>query len=168
MAVVRRGLFVRILIIAACMAVMPSAPAHAQGSGTPVVVFDGKGDGHGVGLAQWGAKYMADAGATHEQILSTFYPGTALTTVRPSNVRVSVFTSPDGSARLNFPNGGEVRSAPSGGQAAGFPVPVAPGGTVRITYDGAYHVDDAVTAQAAGGPAMWNESNAAGQVCDPV
>ena len=34
MAVVRRGLFVRILIIAACMAAMPTAHAHAQGGDT--------------------------------------------------------------------------------------------------------------------------------------
>ena len=120
MAVVRRGLFVRFLIIAACMAVMPTAPAHAQAGGTPVVVLDGKGWGHGVGLSQWGAKYMADAGAAHDQILSTFYPGTTLADDGGSTVRVSVYTAPDGRSTLTFPNGGEVRSSPGGDQAFAF------------------------------------------------
>ncbi|MEY2456152.1 MAG: hypothetical protein QOK06_1246, partial [Acidimicrobiaceae bacterium] len=58
MAVVRRGVFVLIATVAALMAVMPSA--RAQTGAIPVVVLDGKGWGHGVGLSQWGAKYMAD------------------------------------------------------------------------------------------------------------
>src|SRR4051794_29563092 len=167
MAVVRRGLFVRILIIAACMAVMPSAPAHAQGSGTPVVVLDGKGWGHGVGLSQWGAKYMADAGATHEQILSTFYPGTTLADDGGSDVRVSVYTAPDGRSTLTFPNGGEVRSSPSGDQAPGFPVVVGPGGAITVSYDGTYHATTVVSGQAASEPAMWAApSDQNGDLCD--
>ena len=69
----RRGVFVLFVALAALLAA--PATSHAQ-TGTPVVVLDGKGFGHGVGLAQWGAKYMADAGAGHEDILAKFYPGT--------------------------------------------------------------------------------------------
>ena len=36
-------------------------------------VFDGGGFGHGVGLSQWGAKAMADAGRTAGEILSFYY-----------------------------------------------------------------------------------------------
>ncbi len=44
-------------------------------------VFDGRGFGHGVGMSQWGAQGMALAGATHEQILTHYYKGIALTQV---------------------------------------------------------------------------------------
>lgn len=37
------------------------------------VVFAGRGFGHGVGLCQWGAKGMADAGHTYKDILKQYY-----------------------------------------------------------------------------------------------
>ena len=40
------------------------------------VVFDGLGWGHGVGLAQEGAKAMAEAGKNYRAILAHYYPGT--------------------------------------------------------------------------------------------
>ncbi len=39
-----------------------------------LIVF-GKGSGHGVGLSQWGAKYMASKGQKAEKILKHFYRG---------------------------------------------------------------------------------------------
>jgi stage II sporulation protein D len=42
------------------------------------VVLVGSGHGHGVGMSQWGAKAMAEGGASHLEILATFYPGTTL------------------------------------------------------------------------------------------
>ncbi|MDO8644134.1 MAG: SpoIID/LytB domain-containing protein, partial [bacterium] len=36
--------------------------------------FEGKGFGHGVGLCQWGAKGMAEEGASYRDILSFYYP----------------------------------------------------------------------------------------------
>ena len=41
--------------------------------------FRGKGAGHGVGLCQWGAKGMADAGRSYQEILEFYYPGAQLT-----------------------------------------------------------------------------------------
>ncbi len=38
-------------------------------------VFSGRGYGHGVGMSQWGAKYMADAGFSCEDIIKYYYPG---------------------------------------------------------------------------------------------
>ena len=38
------------------------------------VVFEGLGWGHGVGLCQWGAYFMAKQGYTTEQILKYYYP----------------------------------------------------------------------------------------------
>lgn len=37
------------------------------------VVFAGRGFGHGVGLCQWGAKGMAEAGYTYKEILKHYY-----------------------------------------------------------------------------------------------
>ena len=163
MRTVRRGVFVLFLSLAALFAALPAARAQ---TGVPVVVLDGRGFGHGVGLAQWGAKYMADFGAHHEEILGKFYPGTQLSTdLGSGTIRVAVYTSSDNTSTLNFPYGGEVRSSPTGDQAPGFPVQVGPGGQVRITYDGAYHVTPLVTAQSVGRAVAWREAESPSQVC---
>ncbi|MDP4087378.1 MAG: SpoIID/LytB domain-containing protein, partial [Bacillota bacterium] len=39
----------------------------------------GLGNGHGVGMSQWGAKSMADKGLTYKDILSFYYTGATLT-----------------------------------------------------------------------------------------
>ncbi|HEY6012256.1 MAG TPA: SpoIID/LytB domain-containing protein, partial [Nitrospirota bacterium] len=41
-------------------------------------VFSGRGNGHGVGLCQWGAREMAQRGHTYRSILAHYYPGTEL------------------------------------------------------------------------------------------
>lgn len=41
-------------------------------------VFTAKGKGHGVGMSQYGAEYMATKGKSYTEILSHFYPGTVL------------------------------------------------------------------------------------------
>jgi stage II sporulation protein D len=46
------------------------------------VVFEGFGWGHGVGLCQWGAYFMAKQGYTIEQILQYYYPGTDVKALR--------------------------------------------------------------------------------------
>ena len=43
-----------------------------------VARFAGRGYGHGVGMCQWGAKGMAEQGATARQILDFYYPGAVL------------------------------------------------------------------------------------------
>ncbi|MDR1941738.1 MAG: SpoIID/LytB domain-containing protein [Endomicrobium sp.] len=43
--------------------------------------FKGKGWGHKVGLCQWGAKGMADAGKKYKRILSFYYPKTEIVKV---------------------------------------------------------------------------------------
>ena len=42
------------------------------------ILFAVKGYGHGVGMSQYGAQYMAKNGANYKQILSRYYPGTEL------------------------------------------------------------------------------------------
>jgi stage II sporulation protein D len=39
------------------------------------VVFNGAGNGHGVGLCQWGAKQRAVDGFNYREILASYYPG---------------------------------------------------------------------------------------------
>lgn len=44
-------------------------------------VFEGLGWGHGAGLCQWGAYFMAKQGYNAEQILKYYYPGTDVKTI---------------------------------------------------------------------------------------
>lgn len=44
-------------------------------------IFKGKGNGHGVGLCQWGAKVMGDRGYNYKEILKFYYPDTKLTQI---------------------------------------------------------------------------------------
>ena len=45
-----------------------------------VLLVKGSGAGHGVGLSQWGAKNMAERGASYRRILRHFYKGVEITT----------------------------------------------------------------------------------------
>ncbi len=45
------------------------------------IVFSTKGFGHGVGMSQTGADYMARTGATYDQIIAHYYTGTELSIV---------------------------------------------------------------------------------------
>lgn len=42
------------------------------------ITFSGRGYGHGVGMCQWGAKGMAEAGRSYKEILEHYYPGSKL------------------------------------------------------------------------------------------
>lgn len=41
-------------------------------------VFKGRGWGHGVGMSQWGAKYLGETGYNYREILYYYYPGTTI------------------------------------------------------------------------------------------
>src|SRR4051812_41587556 len=113
---------------------MPRASADV-----PVLVIDGKGFGHGVGMAQDGAFWMAKSGASTAQVLGHFYPGTRVAT-SGGTVRVAVEQATGPDVTVAFPSGGEVRDAPTGQQSPGFPVKVGSGGQVRIHFDGARYI----------------------------
>ena len=40
--------------------------------------FSGFGNGHGVGMCQWGSKQRAQDGFNYKEILSYYFPGTAI------------------------------------------------------------------------------------------
>jgi len=60
------------------------APA---GSGA-LLVFNGHGWGHGVGMSQYGAYGYAQHGATYDEILAHYYPGTTLGPAPARTIRV--------------------------------------------------------------------------------
>ncbi len=126
--------------VSAPVAFAPAVAAQAEPALEPTAVIEGKGWGHGVGMAQDGALALGREGASTADILQHFYPGTGLGQ-DGGDVRVVVQTAPGGEAVVSFPGGGEVRSAREGAQAAGFPVTVAPGGSVRLRFDGAYRAE---------------------------
>jgi stage II sporulation protein D len=56
-----------------------SATADADGAGRVVrLVVRGAGNGHGVGMCQWGAVGRSRAGQDYRTILRTYYPGTTV------------------------------------------------------------------------------------------
>ncbi|WP_334075667.1 MULTISPECIES: SpoIID/LytB domain-containing protein [Paenibacillus] len=55
------------------LVVMDSSGAARVVDDTQAFLFIGKGNGHGLGLSQWGAKGMADAGYDYRKILQHYY-----------------------------------------------------------------------------------------------
>jgi len=53
---------------------------HKASSSTSFAIV-GKGFGHGVGMSQYGVCHLAKAGATYDQILRAYYPGTEIQNV---------------------------------------------------------------------------------------
>ncbi|MFM8268683.1 MAG: SpoIID/LytB domain-containing protein [Pseudomonadota bacterium] len=43
-----------------------------------LISFEGVGNGHGVGMCQWGARHLAQTGKNYREILAYYYPGTTL------------------------------------------------------------------------------------------
>src|SRR5947209_15032597 len=135
----------------ACLSlVLALAPAPVARAAVPVLVIDGKGWGHGVGMAQDGAYWMGRAGQSANQILGHFYPGTSIGHAG-GTINVAVLDVANRDTTVNFPNGGQVQDAESGSQSAGFPVSVGPGGSVHVWFDGAYHAQAISGAQRAAG-----------------
>jgi stage II sporulation protein D len=50
----------------------------ARGGSVTGLTLEGRGNGHGVGMCQWGAIGRARAGQDYRTILQTYYPGTVL------------------------------------------------------------------------------------------
>jgi stage II sporulation protein D len=79
-----RRLAAAVLTCVACALLGPVASIAA-----PALVIDGGGDGHGVGMSQWGADGLAQHGFTYQQILAHYYTGTTIgSTPSGQDVRV--------------------------------------------------------------------------------
>src|ERR1043166_4986107 len=90
----------RALAVAVTVAALAAASARAgsvcastcsfqapAGSGA-LLVFSGHGWGHGVGMSQYGAYGYALHGATYDQIIAHYSPGTTLGPAPASTIRV--------------------------------------------------------------------------------
>ena len=51
-----------------------------------VIDFIGKGYGHHLGICQWGARYMVDAGWNYQRILQFYYPGADFMKLKKGNL----------------------------------------------------------------------------------
>src|SRR5436305_3674607 len=72
---------------AAPVCVSSCSYAAPAGSGA-LLVFNGHGWGHGVGMSQYGAYGYAQHGSTYDQILAHYYPGTSLGAAPAKTIRV--------------------------------------------------------------------------------
>jgi len=79
---------VPLLALAAALAVPPGAGAAAM------LLVDGRGWGHGIGMSQYGAQGFAQQGRGYRAILAHYYPGTAIGAAPASRVRVLVAEKP--------------------------------------------------------------------------
>jgi stage II sporulation protein D len=66
---------------------------------TQGVLLEGTGEGHGIGLCQKGAKFMAQSGATFREILDHYYPNTVLV----PTIRTPASTASSIRARASIP-----------------------------------------------------------------
>ena len=102
--------------------------------------FMGRGNGHGVGLSQWGAWQAAREGYTYDQILAFYYPNTTLQQVGdiyrdPADqvLKVRISSTPWKSNTTSFSRV-DMKPTVSAASLNGVTVPV--GSVVRVTRSG--------------------------------
>lgn len=79
---------IRLFVLPAAVLAACFLCAGAFGAPPPVFVVTGGGNGHGVGMSQYGAEGFALHGYRYESILRHYYPGTRLSRVGNPDVRV--------------------------------------------------------------------------------
>jgi SpoIID/LytB domain protein len=103
-----------------------------------VFAVDGHGWGHGRGMSQWGAQGAASLGRTADEIVASYYPGTARSVLAPAPIRV-LLQGDDGVDLQVHPAAGLTVTDVASGATA-----VLPQGPVmwRVTVDAAgLHVE---------------------------
>ncbi|MGH3110199.1 MAG: hypothetical protein ACRDQT_04680, partial [Gaiellaceae bacterium] len=141
------------VVAATAFAQEPAPPAP----GEALFVVSGRGWGHGVGMSQYGAYGMANAGQSYEEILAYYYTGTELGRSTRSDVRVLLaegrpavtvsssvpFTARDGAGVVHrFRAGslvlrGNLRLATRKGKVKAVPpLLVRPGKATPLSFDG--------------------------------
>jgi stage II sporulation protein D len=61
---------------------VPRNSLNSSSSSDKILVVSGYGSGHGVGMSQWGAKYLASKGEKAKAILKHFYKGVEIKTFK--------------------------------------------------------------------------------------
>lgn len=94
------GLFAAVTLVLMVSVVALAPLAHAKAAHPEAtLLIEGDGDGHGVGMSQWGALGYAEHGFDYQSILAHYYSGTTLGQVSQTRI-VKVLT------------GGKVRKVP--------------------------------------------------------
>src|SRR4051794_14785114 len=93
----RAGGLAFVLAGAACVSTVAASPAAGVRVSETVRIGTAKrlsvssrGNGHGHGMSQYGARGAARAGRSYRQILAFYYPGTSLVTVSRRMIRVKL------------------------------------------------------------------------------
>lgn len=136
----RRLTFTILAVSTVLTALVPVSPARAAGT----ITLFGSGNGHGIGLSQWGAFGLAQDGWSHGDILTHFYQGTRVSSsaALPRHVRVGL-TTDERTIHLEAAHG-SIRlwvGAPITGTFVGS-IPQGETWTVRPAGDGSYRVRD--------------------------
>ena len=80
---------VAVLLVSASHAAPSSGRQYvAPARSGALFLVSGHGNGHGVGMGQWGAQGYAQQGYTYDQILAAYYPGTTLGETAKTSIRV--------------------------------------------------------------------------------
>jgi stage II sporulation protein D len=124
-----------IALATALICVLTPATALA-GTSSGVLVIDGAGFGHGIGMSQYGAAGYALHGRDYRFILAHYYTGTGIGQVKPSQiVRVLLqsaglpaFSGANAAAGLRLPRGQRLQSAIT------YTVQANPNGTLSLSY----------------------------------
>ena len=93
-----------VLLVATAIVALAAAPAQADDiydrPASGVWTVSGHGYGHGHGMSAWGADGAASLGKSYQEILSAYYPGTAMATVANQTIRVRL-TADNGALRVS-------------------------------------------------------------------
>ncbi len=76
--IILKGNRIRSIIRRANGGILKSTMIEIEMDDDKNIEINGKGNGHGVGLSQWGAIYLSREGTDYKEILSHYFPGTEI------------------------------------------------------------------------------------------
>lgn len=88
-----RRLALVLVVVAALVGPAGAVPQIPASLSVTTFVITGRGWGHGVGMAQWGAYGYAQHGVSYDKILAHFYPGTKLASAPLAKIKVLLLGS---------------------------------------------------------------------------
>ena len=109
------GAFTALVAVGLTAVVAGVTPDPAEAAGVTLTI-DGRGNGHGIGMSQWGAYgYAADHGWTAGQILDRYYGGTVAGTTDATSMTVRLMALDDQQTALVHDKGQIVLDGVPGG-----------------------------------------------------
>lgn len=69
-----RRILVLVMLVSSALVTLPTAASAAE----PTWAITARGNGHGLGMSQWGASGMANAGRGYQEIFTTYYQNTTI------------------------------------------------------------------------------------------